>query len=438
MIWLQFAVVLLFIFIGARIGSIGIGLAGGAGVIVLGLMGVPVDPTTGIPWSVLGIIMTVIVAVSAMQAAGGLDYLVLVTERLLQKHPSRITFYGPIVTYLMTLLCGTGHVAFSSLPVIAEVAKEQGIRPSRPLSISVVASQVAIAASPVSAATIAMAAASKPAGVEYYQILLVAIPATFVGCMVGALVANHQGCDLEDDPVYQERKAKGLISHREFNTDSVEVSAGAKRSVWIFLAAIIVVMAYATLISDNLGLIENPPLPRDAAIMTFMLLAGLLIVWTCKADPTKMSSQSTFKGGMSAAVCILGVAWLGNTFVDGHLDEIKDSGGQILQQYPWLLAVVLFFASALLYSQGATTATLMPVAQALGVAGSVMVASFPAVTGLYVLPTYPTTVAAIELDDTGSTRVGKYVINHPFLLPGVVSVTVAVLIGFPLARLVIG
>ncbi len=436
MIWAQFAVVLVFIFIGARIGSIGIGLAGGAGVIVLGLMGLPVDPMEGIPWSVLGIIMTVITAVAAMQAAGGLDWLVSVTENLLRRHPSRITFYAPIVTYCMTLLCGTGHVAFSSLPVIAEVAKEQKIRPSRPLTIAVVASQIAIAASPVSAATIAMAAAVKPTGVEYYQILLVSIPATFIGCMVGALVASHQGCELEDDPVYQDRMAKGLVGHRAI--EEHEVRSGAKKSVAIFAIAIVVVMAYATLVSDNLGIIPNPPLPREAAIMTVMLLAALLIVLLCKADPATMSGQPTFKGGMSAAVCILGVAWLGNTFVNGNIDVIKATGGSILNSAPWLLAVVLFFASALLYSQGATTAALMPVAQALGVVGSVMVASFPAVTGLYVLPTYPTTVAAIELDDTGSTRIGKYVFNHPFLIPGVVSVVVAVFIGFPLAKVVVG
>ncbi|MFC7581073.1 anaerobic C4-dicarboxylate transporter [Schaalia naturae] len=436
MIWIQFIVVLVFILIGARIGSIGIGLAGGAGVIVLGLLGLPVDPETGIPWTVLGIIMTVIVAASAMQAAGGLDYLVGLSERMLRRNPRRITFYAPMVTYLMTLLCGTGHVAFSTLPVISEVAKEEGIRPSRPLSISVVASQVAIAASPISAATIAMTAAAQPAGVEYYQILLVAIPTTFVGCMVGALVASHQGCELQDDPVYQEREAKGLVSHTK--TEIAKAPVGAKRSVGVFLVAIIIVMLYAILISDNLGLVENPPYPREAAIMIIMLTAAMVIVLWCRTDPTKVATGSVFRGGMSAAVCILGVAWLGNTFVNGNLDAIKAAGGGIVESAPWLLAVVLFFASALLYSQGATTATLMPVAQALGVAGSVMVASFPAVTGLYLLPTYPTTVAAVELDDTGSTRIGKYVFNHPFILPGTVSVIVAVLIGFPLAKLVVG
>lgn len=435
MIWLQFAVVLVFIFIGARIGSIGIGFAGGAGVIFLGLMGLEVDPSTGIPWDVLGIIMAVIACVATMQAAGGLDYLVQVTERLLRRNPKRITFYAPIVTYMMTLLCGTGHVAFSSLPVITEVAKEQGIRPSRPLTISVVASQVAIAASPISAAMIAMTAAVEPAGIDYIQVLMIAIPTTFIGCMIGALVSSRMGVELEDDPVYQERKRLGLIQKR--NIESVEIRPGAKASVWIFLATVLMVMVYATLSSDRIPIMAEPPLPRNVAIMTFMLAAALVMVFVCKPNVAEISSMSTFKGGMSASVCILGVAWLGNTFVNGHIEEIKAVGESVLSSSPWLLAVVLFFASALLYSQGATTATLMPVAQAMGVSGAVMVASFPAVTGLYLLPTYPTTVAAIEMDDTGSTRIGKYVFNHPFLLPGLVSVVVAIALGFLMAPILL-
>lgn len=435
MIALQFIVVLVFILIGARMGSLGIGLAGGAGVIVLGLMGLEVDPTSGIPWSVLGIIMSVIMCIAAMQAAGGLDYLVMLTEKLLRKNPKRITYYGPIVTYFMTLFCGTGHVAFSSLPVIAEVAKEMKIRPSRPLSISVVASQVAISASPISAAMIAMLAATEPLGVDYLQLLAVAIPTTFIGCMVGAFVASHMGKELEDDPVYQERKAAGLIKMR--GEGVYEIKPGAKSSVVVFGVALLLVMTYATLISDSVAVITTPPLGRDAAIMTFMMAAGLIILLMTKTNPAKMSSQSTFKGGMSAASCILGVAWLGNTFVNGHLDEIKAVGGDLVADQPWLLAVVLFFASALLYSQAATTATLMPVAQQIGVAATTMVASFPAVTGLYILPTYPTTVAAVELDDTGSTRIGKYVFNHPFIIPGTVSVIVAVSLGFILAPIVL-
>jgi len=136
MVFLQLAIVLAAIFLGARLGSIGIGFAGGLGVLVLALMGVrPGD----IPIDVILIIMSVIAAIAAMQVAGGLDYLVSLAEKLLRKKPKYITYLAPLVTYFMTIMAGTGHTAFSTLPVIAEVAKEQGIRPSRPLSIAVVA-----------------------------------------------------------------------------------------------------------------------------------------------------------------------------------------------------------------------------------------------------------------------------------------------------------
>lgn len=433
MIWVHFAVLLIFIFLGARMGSIGIGFAGGAGVIVLGLMGLEVDPMTGIPWDVIGIIMAVISAIAAMQLAGGLDYLVTVTEKVLRSNPKRITFYAPIVTYFMTVFTGTGHVTYSAIPVIVEVAKESETRPSRPLSISVVASQVAIVASPISAAVVLMATEMEQFGVEYMQILSVMIPVTFVGVLVGALVSSKLGKNLIDDRVYQERLSQGLVQRRDLN--EIEIKPYATRALWFFGVGVLVVMAYAVAVSDSVGLIQNPTIPRNAAIMIIMLAVAMLIGIFCKIPVDEVSSQSTFKGGMSAAVCVLGVAWLGNTFVNGHIDTIAAAGGDIIDAAPWLLAVVLFFTSALLYSQGATTAAMMPVASAIGVAPAVMVASFPAVTGLFVLPTYPTVVAAVEMDDTGSTRIGRFVFNHPFFIPGVVTVAVAVILGFGLAPL---
>lgn len=435
MILVQFAVVLVFVFIGARLGGIGIGLAGGAGVIVLGLLGLEVDPATGVPWDVLGIIMCVIAAIAAMQAAGGLDYLVAKTEVLLRARPRSITFLAPLVTYVMTVFSGTGQVAFSTLPVIAEVAKESNVRPSRPLSIAVVASQMAIAASPISAAVVAMAAVVEPLGVDYLTLLTVAGVSTLLGCLVGAVVASRQGVELQDDPVYQERLSKGLVKRRE-RTEFV-AKPRALLSLIIFAAALLVVVLYSTAVSDSVGLIEDPTITRSGAIMTFMLLAGLLIALLCKIDVGTVITQQTFRSGMSAAVCIIGVAWLGNTFVQGHTAEIEELGGDIIQRYPWMLAVVLLLASALLYSQAATTIALMPVAAGMGVAATTMVASFPAVTGLFLLPTYTTVVAAIELDDTGTTRIGKYLFNHSFMVPGLVAVASAVAIGFGLAPLLI-
>ena len=389
----ELVIVLLAIYLGARLGGIGIGFAGGLGVLVLTLI-FQIKPGA-IPFDVIEIIMAVIAAIAAMQVAGGMDYLVSLAERMLRRHPKYITFLAPLVTWFMTVLAGTGHTAFSTLPVITEVAKEQGIRPSRPLSIAVVA---------------------------------ICIPVTLLAVMLTAIVCNFLGCELKDDPVYQERLAKGEVRLR--GSQVFELQPHAKRSVLLFLIGIVAVMFYATAISDTVGLIKNPVLPRNEAIVVFMLTIATLISITCKIDTGEVLNASTFKSGMSACVCVLGVAWLGDTFVKAHISDIQAVAGDLLHNYPWLLAVVLFFAATLLYSQAATTKALMPAALLLGVSPLTAIASFAAVSALFVLPTYPTLLAAVEMDDTGSTRIGKYVFNHAFLIPGVIAITLCVILGF--------
>lgn len=423
---LQLLVVLAAIYIGARLGSIAIGYAGGLGVLVLCLL-LGMAPGK-MPIDVIMIIMSVIAAIAAMQLAGGLDYMVKVAEKFLRKHPKQITFLAPMVTYFMTLLAGTGHTAYSTLPVIAEVAKEQGIRPSRPLSIAVVASQIAITASPISAAVVFVSGALEKYNVGYLEILAIAIPTTFLACMLTAILCNFLGKELKDDPIYQERLAQELVTLR--GEQAIEVQPFAKQSVWIFIAAIVAVVTYATLISDKVGIIKDPALPRDQAIMTFMLAAATLITWFGKLNSTQILNMSTFKSGMSACICVLGVAWLGDTFVSGNIDAIKGFASSLLGQYPWMLAVVFYFASMLLYSQAATAKALLPAALALGVSPLTAIASFPAVSALFVLPTYPTLLAAVEMDDTGSTRIGNFVFNHPFIIPGTVAIALSVIFGF--------
>ena len=405
MIWVHLLIVLFFIYLGTRLGGIGIGFAGGLGVVVLALMGLKPGP---IPFDVISIIMSVIMAIAAMQVAGGMDYLVKLAEKILRSHPKHITYLAPAVTYWMTLLAGTGHTAFSTLPVIAEVAKEQGIRPSRPLSIATVASQIAITASPISAAVVFLAGElEKKFGIGYLELLAIWIPTTFIACMITAFFCNFMGKDLDKDEVYQDRLAKGLIHKR--GELQLEIKPYAKRSVLIFLAAIIAVMAYATLISNNIGIIKNPILSRDNAIISFMLSTAALIVMLCKIDTSKITNAATFKSGSSG----------------------------LLNNYPWMLAVVLFIAATLLYSQAATAKALYPAALALGVSPIAAVASFAAVSALFVLPTYPTLLAAVEMDDTGSTRIGKFVFNHPFLLPGVIAISLSVALGFIWAGVVL-
>lgn len=429
----ELIVVLMAIYLGARLGGIGIGFAGGLGVLILTL-GFQLKPGA-IPFDVIEIIMGVIAAIAAMQVAGGMDYLVSLAERLLRKHPRYITFLAPLVTWSMTLLAGTGHTAFSTLPVIAEVAKEQGVRPSRPLSIAVVASQIAITASPISAAVVFLAGILEPKGVSYLALLAVSIPSTLIAILLAALVTNFLGKELKDDAIYQQRLAKGETELK--GAGVFEAKPGARLSVLLFLLGIVAVVVYATAISDAVGLIANPVLPRNEAIVVFMLTVAALICFTCKVDTARILSASTFKSGMSACICVMGVAWLGDTFVKAHIGEIQQVAGELLNDYPWMLAIILFFASTLLYSQAATTKALMPAALMLGVSPIAAVASFAAVSALFVLPTYPTLLAAVEMDDTGSTRIGRFVFNHSFIVPGTIAIALSVLFGFLFGHLIL-
>lgn len=439
MIILQVIVLFGAIFLGIRLGGIGIGYAGGLGVIVLGLM-LGMKPGA-IPWDVILIIMAVIAAISAMQIAGGLDYLVQIAERILRSNPKYINYLAPTVTYFLCILAGTGHTAFSMIPVIVEVAKEQNIKPSAPLSIAVVSSQIAITASPVSAAVVYMTGVLEPLGWSYPLLLAIWIPTTFAGCMLTAfIITKFSNLDLSNDPIYKDRLAKGLVKEA-IGAQNLQLKKGAKLSVALFCVGVLFVVLYATAISQIGGkpvFIENVIVGRDAAIMSAMLTIATLIVIFCKVDVSKIpETSSVFKSGMVACVCVFGVAWLGNTFVSGHEDSIKSLAKQLVEQYPWLLAVAFFFASTLLYSQAATAKAIVPVVvTALAItpenAGSayILVASFAAVSALFVLPTYPTLLGAVQMDDTGSTRIGKYIFNHAFFLPGILAIAFSVAFGF--------
>ena len=438
---LQVIVLLGSIFIGIRLGGIAIGYAGGIGVIVLGLC-LGMSPGA-IPWDVILIIMAVIAAISAMQLAGGLDYLVKIAETILRSNPKYINYLAPTVTYFLTILAGTGHTAFSMLPVIVEVAKGQNIKPSVPLSIAVVSSQIAITASPVSAAVVYMTGVLEPLGWSYPLLLAIWIPTTFIGCMITAFImTKFSNLDLSKDPIYQQRLAQGLVEAPKAQSN-VELKSGAKLSVLIFLIGVLFVVLYATAISKIGGesvLIENVIVGRDAAIMSIMLTVATFIVIFCKIEPGKIPDTSVFKSGMVACVCVLGVAWLGNTFVGGYTEQIGDLSSTLIRNAPFLLAVAYFFASTLLYSQAATAKAITPVVvAALGISAAdpsnsyMIVASFAAVSALFVLPTYPTLLGAVQMDDTGSTRIGKYIFNHAFLIPGILAIFFSVALGFLVA-----
>ncbi|HEF8772855.1 anaerobic C4-dicarboxylate transporter [Providencia manganoxydans] len=433
MLAVEFIIVLLAIFLGARLGGIGIGFAGGLGVLVLAAIGV--KPGT-IPFDVISIIMAVIAAISAMQIAGGLDYLVAQTEKLLRRNPKYITILAPIVTYFLTLFAGTGNISLATLPVIAEVAKEQGVKPCRPLSTAVVSAQIGITASPISAAVVYMASvmenpAMVGAGntVSYITLLAILLPATFLAIILMSFIISWTfNSKLSDDPVYQKRLAEGLVELR--GSQVKDIKPGAKSSVLLFLLGVICVVIYAIVNSPSLGLVQTPLMNTTNAILIIMLSVATLITVFCRVSTDSILNSSTFKAGMSACICILGVAWLGDTFVQHNIDWIKETAGDLIHEHSWMLAVIFFFCSALLYSQAATAKALMPMALALHVSPLTAIASFSAVSGLFILPTYPTLVAAVQMDDTGTTRIGRFVFNHPFFIPGTIAVILSVTFGF--------
>lgn len=433
MVILELIVLLGAIFVGIRLGGIAIGYAGGLGVVILSLV-LGMKPGN-IPWDVILIIAAAIAAISAMQQAGGLDYMVRVVEKLLRANPRFINYLAPACGWLLTILAGTGNAVFSLMPVVVDVAKSQNIRPSAPLSLMVVSSQIGITASPVSAAVVYMSGVLEGFGWNYPTLIGIWIVTTFIACMATAFIVSLiTPLDLSKDPVYQERLKAGLVK------DAGEIlhgtdKPGAKLFVGIFLFTVLAVVLYATAISNNIKWIDPVIMPRDSAIMSFLLTAAALITWLCKVEPGKILDTSVFKSGMTACVCVFGVAWLGNTFVAGHEQAIKDVASEWVKQTPALLAVAFFFASMLLYSQAATAKAITPVIiSALGLAtvadSGMLVACFAAVSALFVLPTYPTLLGAVQMDDTGSTRIGKFIFNHAFFLPGVLAIVIAVALGF--------
>ena len=437
MIWLQLAIVILCIMVGARIGGIGLGLMGGIGLAVLAFL-FDVQPTSP-PIDVMLMILAVVSAAACMQAAGGMDYLVQVAERILRKNPKRITFIAPAVTYFFTMFAGTGHVAYSVLPVIAEVARRTGVRPERPLSMAVIASQVAIVASPIAAATVAMLTIlSTRYEITLGQILGITIPATMVGLFLAALVTNMLGKELKDDPEFQRRMQDPEFRKKMDETATVSVSElkpGAKISVLLFLLGALMVVLMGA-VPGLRPQFDGAAMSMAHTIEIIMLGVAALIVWLAKADVAVASRGDVFLAGMRAIIAIFGIAWLGDSFFGAHDALLKGSISEMVQSAPWAFAIALFILSVMVNSQGATTSTLMPLGVALGLPAASLVAMFPAVNGYFFVPNYGPIIAAIDFDSTGTTRIGKYVFNHSFMLPGLMSIVFSVVAGFVFSNII--
>ncbi|WP_459187766.1 anaerobic C4-dicarboxylate transporter family protein [Parabacteroides sp. APC149_11_2_Y6] len=430
---LQLAFVLIAIIIGARLGGIGLGVLGGLGLAILTFV-FGLEPTSP-PIDVMLMIVAVIAAASCMQAAGGLDLMVKWAEKLLRKNPSKITILSPLVTYIFTFIAGTGHVAYSVLPVIAEVATETKIRPERPLGIAVIASQQAITASPISAATVALLSMLTAQGfnISLFDILIISVPCTLAGVLAGAFYSLRVGKELVDDPEYQRRLANGDFTNHAYKSAELKNKKAAGLSVGIFILATVGIILFGSVESLR-PVFDGSQLSMSYIIEILMLSAAAIILMATKTDGIKAVQGSVFSAGMQAVVAIFGIAWMGDTFLGGNMTELKGSIEHIVTEMPWLFGIALFLMSILLFSQAATIRALLPLGIALGISPYMLIALFPTVNGYFFIPNYPTVVAAINFDRTGTTHIGKYILNHSFMMPGLIATAVSVGLGLLLIR----
>jgi len=450
MIFLQLSVLLICIFLGARMSGIGLGVMGMIGLLILLFVFnlIPSDP----PLEVMLIILSVVTAAAALQAAGGMDYLVGIAAKILRSRPGQITILGPVVTYFFTLFAGTAHISYSILPIIAEVAIKARIRPERAMSMSVTAAHMGITASPVSAASAALLTVLVAGGIQLADILLICIPSTLIGVIAGVLFVLKRGKELDDDPEFLERMkdtvfAKNLTDNK---SDGIKtLKPGAITSVIIFglaVLAVVVLGSFPSLLPDfsdisgftpGFAVSETGQVQMPSMIMMIMLAAAGFIILFAKTTASEVTKASLFASAGQATIAVFGVVWMSATFMNNNYALIKETLGQLVTNYPWSFALALFAMSILLFSQAATTKALMPLGLTLGLAPAYLVGIFPAVNGHFFIPGYPTLLTAIQFDRTGTTKIGKYVLNHSFMLPGLVTTAVAVIAGLILQKIIL-
>jgi anaerobic C4-dicarboxylate transporter DcuA len=449
MIFIQLAILLICIFIGARMSGIGLGVMGMIGLLIL-LFVFKIQPSDP-PLEVMLIIMSVVTAAAALQAAGGMDYLVKLAAKILRSHPGQVTILGPLVTYCFTLFAGTAHISYSILPIIAEVAIKARIRPERALSMSVTAAHMGITASPVSAASAALLTVLASNGIKLSDILMVCIPATLIGVIVGIIFVYKRGKELDKDPEFLERMkdpafAKNLDSETQ---GTISIKPGAVKSLIIFgiaVLSIVLLGAFPGLLPNfsgaegfkpNFAVNDSGQVQMPAMIMMVMLAATGLIILFANTTAAQVTKASLFASAASATIAVFGVVWMSSSFMDHNFVVIKDTLGELVNKFPWLFALALFVLSILLFSQAATTKALMPLGLTLGLSPAFLLGIFPAVNGHFFIPGYPTLLAAIQFDRTGTTRIGKYVLNHSFMLPGIVTTVASVVAGLLLQLVLI-
>ena len=473
---IELLVLLLALYLGSRYGSLALGAIAGLGLAIL-VFDHGLKPGTP-PTDVIYIIVAAVTCAGVLQASGGMDWLVQIAEKLLRKHPQQITFLAPLCTFFLTVLCGTGHVMYTLMPIVTDVAIKKGIRPERPCAIASVASMIAIICSPISAAVVAFSTISALNGfhISIPQIVAVTLPSCLIGVMIAAAWSYRRGLDLDKDPEFQEMikdpEQREYVFGNTATTLDKKIDAKSKRAVYIFLTAIIiiVILAFAqhilpayqtvqaidgakdvllptgkTVTPENLasagivmaGVTEKVPvtIKMYLVIQIILISAAALMIIFCGAKPKNAVAGNVWQSGMVAVVAIYGIAWLANTFFGAHMDQIKDILGTMVAEYKWTVALMFFVFSVLINSQGAVIVSLLPVAYALGVPGWVLLGALPCVYGYFFIPNYPTDIATVNMDRTGTTKIGKFVFNHSFMVPGLISVVVSTLVCYALASI---
>lgn len=465
MMILELAIVLLALYVGSRYGSLALGAISGIGLAVM-VLGLGMKPGTP-PTDVIYIIIAAVTCAGMMQASGGMDWLIQIAEKLLRKHPDRITFYAPFCTFFLTVLVGTGHVVYTLMPIICDISLKKGIRPERPCGVASIASQVGITCSPIAAAVVAFTTISAANGFEISipQVLMVSIPACMCGLLAAAAASYKRGLDLDKDPKFQERlKDPKMYEYMYGSTATTldkQIPASAKRAVYIFLCALALIVLYASvqsllpsyeelkdvskegalwngmtgaqLVAAKMvvpGMTEmvDKPLKMNLVIQIVMISAAALMIMCCKAKPKDAVAGNVWQSGMVAVVAIYGIAWLADTYFANYLDVFTVMLEDIVAKYPWTIAFAFFAVSVLINSQGATVVALLPAAYQLGIPGPVLLGVLPCVYAYFFIPNYPSDIATVNFDRSGTTVIGKYLFNHSFMMPGLVSVFVSTIV----------
>ena len=435
---LQLLIVLGALWVGSRYGSLALGAISGIGLAIL-VLGFGLKPGTP-PTEVIYIIIAAVTCAGIMQASGGMDWLIQVAEKLLRKHPDRITFLAPLSTFFLTVLVGTGHVVYTLMPIICDIALKKGIRPERPCGVASIASQVGITCSPIAAAVVAFVSISNTNGFDITipQVLMVSIPSCLCGLMLAATASYKRGLDLDKDPVFQARlripEQREYIYGSSATTLDKVIPVEAKRAVYIFLAALCVIVLFAA-VPSLLPSWDGKSLKMSIVIQIVMITAAALMIIFCNASPKKAVAGPVWQSGMVAVVAIYGIAWLADTYFSNYLGEMQTALTEIVKEYPWSIAFVFFLVSVLINSQGAVVVAMLPLAYSLGIEGPVLLGVLPSVYGYFFIPNYPSDIATVNFDRSGTTVIGKYLLNHSFMMPGLVCVTTSTIVAYLLSLL---